>query len=125
MSKPLALVVEDEYDLSVIFTRAAQTSGFEAADVGSGEEALVWLSSRVPDIVILDLSLPGMPGKQVLRQIRSDPRLVGAGVVVVTAHQRLASDVEGEADLVLVKPISYNQLCDTVKHLYASKLQGG
>jgi DNA-binding response OmpR family regulator len=61
-------------------------------------------------MVILDLNLPHVSGTEILSKIRSDERLAETCVIVATAHPRLADSVQGEADLVLLKPISFTQL---------------
>jgi CheY-like chemotaxis protein len=65
MGKPVALVIEDEYDISIIFARALRQAGYETSIVRSGETALAWLAAEVPNLVILDLNLPRLPGTEV------------------------------------------------------------
>jgi DNA-binding response OmpR family regulator len=117
MNKPLALVVEDEYDVSIIFAKALQAAGFDTKITRSGDTALAWLSSMTPDIVILDLNLPRVPGTEILHAIRADGRLVNTKVIVATAYSRLAESLRKEADLVLPKPVSFGQLRDLAAHL--------
>ena len=75
MSDLFALIVEDETDLAIIFSKALQEAGFETQIVRAGDTALMWLSSTAPQIVVLDLHLPRVSGKEVLEQIRADERL--------------------------------------------------
>ena len=74
-TNPIALIVEDEYDISLIFAKALRAAGFEAEIVHSGGQALEWLASNVPHIVVLDLQMPKVAGTEVLEHIRADPRL--------------------------------------------------
>jgi DNA-binding response OmpR family regulator len=67
--------------------------------------------------VILDLNLPRVPGTEILRHIRSDVRLAGVQVVVVTAYHNLVAEVEGDADLVLLKPVTFSWLRDRIREL--------
>ena len=124
MSKPLALIVEDEYDISIIFAKALRSAGFEAEIVRSGDMALTWLAAAVPAIVVLDLQLPRVPGAKILHHIREDPRLKETRVIVATAHPRLAEDLRGEADWILNKPVSFGQLRNLAAHLSASMSEG-
>ncbi len=117
MSNPLALIVEDDYDLSNIFAQALQAAGFETQIFRTGDAALVRLSSTKPDVVVLDLHLPRVAGMDILRQIRADPRLAETRVIVATADDRQAEALQDEADLVLVKPISFSQLRDLAARL--------
>ena len=111
-SAPFALVVEDESDLSIIFAKALQESGFETQIVRAGDTALTWLASTEPQVVIWDLHLPRVSGDEVLARIRADERLKDTKVLVVTADARLAETMEDQADLVLLKPIGFSQLRD-------------
>ena len=117
MSDLLALIIEDDYDLSNIFAEALQAAGFETQIIQTGDVALVRLSSTTPNVVVLDLHLPRVGGVDILRQIRTDPRLAETRVIVTTADERLAETLREEADLVLVKPISFSQLRDLSSRL--------
>jgi CheY-like chemotaxis protein len=112
MNKPLALIVEDEFDISIVFSRALQAAGFETEVIRNGGTALEWLSSSKPDIVVLDLNLPRVSGPEILQYIRSDAQLAKTPVIVATAYARLAESVRDQADWVLFKPISFAQLRD-------------
>jgi two-component system response regulator RegX3 len=119
MDNPLAFIVEDDEDASVIFANALQEAGFECEIIRSGDEALAWLVETVPAVVVLDLELPGVPGAEILRQIRADVRLAKTHVIIATAHPDLAAGLEEKADLVLFKPVSYIQLRDLAKRVGA------
>jgi DNA-binding response OmpR family regulator len=110
VSDLFALVVEDHVDSAIIFSEAVKQAGFEAETVRDGQVALERLAAVEPDVVILDLNLPRVSGMDILRQIRSDPRLVKTRVVVVTAHDELISSIQDQADLVLVKPVAFSQI---------------
>jgi len=112
MSKRLALIVEDNADLSLIFSEALQAAGFETEVALAGDTALARLAVTTPRVVVLDLHLPRVSGMDILHQIRADPRLTGTRVIVATAHPRMADSLRDEADLVLLKPISFSQLRD-------------
>lgn len=119
MKRFLALIVEDNEDLALIFAMALQKSGFETHIVNAGDAALDTLPSITPDIVILDLNLPRVPGTEVLRHIRADKRLTDTKVIIATAYPRLAESVRDEADLVLLKPVSFVQLRELAVRLGA------
>lgn len=125
MSDLLALVIEDEYDLSVIFGQAVETAGFRAEIIRSGDKALERLAATVPDLVVLDLNLPRVPGMEILRQIRADARLAKTRVVVVTAFQNLARAVKGEADWILLKPITFGRLRELAASIGSGASPGG
>lgn len=117
MSNPFALIVEDDYDLSIIFSQALNGAGFETEIIRSGDTALARLAVTTPDMVVLDLHLPHAAGTEILRNIRADGRLAETRVIVATADPRLAEPIREEADLVLIKPISFSQLRDLAARL--------
>ena len=70
---------------------------------------------------MLDLHLPHVSGPDILRHIRVDARLTETRVIVATAHARIAESIRREADLVLLKPISFSQLRDLAAILESAR----
>ncbi|MBN1310904.1 MAG: response regulator [Anaerolineae bacterium] len=120
MSKPLALIVEDNPDLASILTMALQSVGFEVEEIHDGGKALARLAEIVPALVILDLHLPHLSGTNALRQIQSDTRLLNTRVVIATADAAMADELRDQADLVLLKPLSVSQIRDLAVRLVPS-----
>jgi two-component system response regulator MtrA len=114
MERRLALIVEDEPDLQEIFAAALQAAGFDTKVAGRGDVALECLESLVPDIILLDLHLPGVDGADVLRGIKANERLNDTRVIVASADASFAEMLEVDVDLTLLKPISFTQLRDLV-----------
>jgi CheY-like chemotaxis protein len=85
---------------------------FETEIIQNGREALNRLSEVVPALVVLDLHLPEVAGKDIFEQIKADERLVKTRVMLATADPLLAESLRAEVNLVLLKPISFNQLRD-------------
>jgi two-component system copper resistance phosphate regulon response regulator CusR len=110
MTNPTALIVEDEYDISIIFAKALQAAGYETEITRSGDTALTWLSAATPDLVVLDLQLPRVPGTEILHRIRADPRMAETHVIIATAYPHLAQSLRDEADHILIKPVNFGQL---------------
>lgn len=108
--KPLALIIEDNQDQNLVFTTALNQAGFETESILEGSTAQVRLTEVVPEVVVLDLHIPGVNGEVLLRQIRSDQRLTNVRVMLATADASLAKDLQLQADIVLLKPISFAQL---------------
>lgn len=112
------LVVEDDSALRE-FLCTALADEFEVACAMSGEEAIE-LAQRVrPDVVLLDVMLPGVNGLDVVRRIRSDPALSGIPVLVMTAFSEIeAGEAEAAgADRFLAKPFDLHELTAAVKDL--------
>ena len=113
--KPVALVIEDNQDLNVIFSSALENAGYTIQSVYDGAAAKQFLSENVPAMIILDLHMPKLGGDAVLRHIRNDPRLKEVRIIVATADARYAETLHSDVDLVLLKPISFSQLSDFAK----------
>ncbi|HZU87148.1 MAG TPA: response regulator [Anaerolineaceae bacterium] len=110
MKKPVVLIVEDDRKLSTIYSLTLEETGFEIVTAADGIEAMAQLAQITPDLVLLDLHLPGIPGTQVLQHIRTEARLANVRVILATADDRLAETLEGQANMILLKPISPEQL---------------
>jgi len=115
--KRYALLVEDDPDLAHIFTGALQSANYETETILDGSQARQYLETRQPQIIILDLHLPGTNGFDILKYIRAEKRLADSQVVVITGDRTAAEEVRDKADLVLVKPISFSQLRDLTARL--------
>jgi two-component system phosphate regulon response regulator PhoB len=110
MTKPFALIVEDDEYLAMIFTMALQQAQFDTETIQDGNTARTRLKETTPNVVILDLHLPQVSGDKLLQQIRGDRRLDNTRVLLATADALMAERLRDQADLVLLKPISFEQL---------------
>ncbi len=117
MDAPFILIVEDERDIAALFRHVMDLAGYRTEIASNGRAALERLGSCEPDVVLLDLSLPGISGVNVLQRMRVDERLKRIPVVVVTAYSELADNLAVEPDLVMLKPVSAVQLTDLVHRL--------
>ena len=117
MADSIALVIEDDAYLSEIYSAALSKGGFTVETARDGDTARAKLAALVPRVVVLDLHLPRVSGKDLLREIRADARLKPTRVIVVTGDTQAAGTVQVEADLVLIKPVSYIQLRDLATRL--------
>jgi CheY-like chemotaxis protein len=97
---------------------------FEIEIDHDGQAALTRLAAITPAIVILDLHLPRISGQTILQQIRADERLAKMRVILTTADALRAESLRREADLVLLKPISFYQLRDLAKRLRSPYIVG-
>jgi PleD family two-component response regulator len=117
MEKPFALIIEDDRDISALFRHVLDIAGYHTEIILHGKEAVSRLDSVRPDIVLLDLHLPGVSGTQILEHVRADERLKSVPVVVITAYARDAESLPVEPDLVLMKPVNLEQLSNLVQRL--------
>lgn len=115
--KPLALIIEDDAEQVSIFSEALRLAEYETEIAQDGALALARLAEIVPALILLDLHLPRVSGREILRQIRASNRLANTQVIITTAAPSTADMIRHEADLVLIKPISFIQLRDLAARL--------
>lgn len=113
----LAIIVEDDFDASVIFEKALAINGYKTESIAKGDLAMARLKKIVPNLVLLDLHLPVVNGKEILEYIRKDDRFEETKVVLITADPRMAEILSGDADLVLLKPTTFTQVRDFIARL--------
>jgi two-component system KDP operon response regulator KdpE len=109
------MVVEDDGALRVALAASLGSHGYGVVEAGSGEEAIVLAGQRLPDLVILDLTLPGAGGLEVLRRLRS---FTLVPVVVLTVRNDKADKLaalDGGADDYVVKPFDVDELLARVR----------
>jgi DNA-binding response OmpR family regulator len=112
MPKNLALVIEDDADLSEIFSKALQNAGFEVESILDGQTAQERLKEIIPQVIVLDMHLPNVDGGALLRQIREDKRLGKARTIIATADSAKAEQYRSMATIVMIKPITFSSLRD-------------
>lgn len=117
MTEPLALIIEDDEKLAFIFSEALKSVEFETEIIRAGNQALNRLAEIAPAVVVLDLHLPQVSGQDILQHIKSDERLNQTRVMLATADSLMAETLKDEADLVLLKPISFTQMRDLAARL--------
>jgi two-component system, OmpR family, alkaline phosphatase synthesis response regulator PhoP len=114
------LIVEDDADIRELIRYNLAEEGFAVDEAADGAQALERLQRRMPDLVVLDLMLPGMPGLEICRRIRSTPATAQLPILIVTAKGTEVDRVLGlemGADDYVVKPFSPRELVARVKAL--------
>ncbi len=117
MEKPFALIIDDDRDIVALFRHVLDLAGYQTEIILHGKTAVERLNECRPDVVLLDLTLPGVSGIEILHQIRSDARLVDTKVVVITGQPHVAQTLTDEPDLILLKPVNIEQLSGLVQRL--------
>lgn len=116
----LALVVEDEKSLRIIYEMVLKEIGFKIIHAADGEQALEILNDTTPDIVFLDMLLPRVNGTAVLDYLHNTPRFHNTQIVIVTAHDRFNhSGLLRPQDTFLLKPIHPRDLRNAAQRLTA------
>lgn len=124
--KHTILVVEDDEDIRTLIVYNLEREGFSVTEVESGEEALKLMGKYHFDLVVLDIMLPEMDGLSVCREIRSDSKIKGVPVIIVTAKSEEAEVVVGlelGADDYLCKPFKTRELVARVRALLRRSTQ--
>jgi len=107
------LVVEDDRDIAELIARYLQKAGHTTDLVGSGTAALSRAKETSPDLIVLDLMLPGMDGLLVCQALRANPATAGVPIVMLTARGEEAERIKGlelGADDYVTKPFSPGEL---------------
>lgn len=117
---PLILVVDDYQDAREMYAEYLQFSGFRVAEARNGNEAVEQAFALKPDLILMDLSLPGMDGWEATRQLKSDERTRHIPVVALTGHA-LAGASEGArkagCDSFVTKPCLPDDLVVEVRRM--------
>jgi two-component system phosphate regulon response regulator PhoB len=124
------LIVDDEADLASLVEFNLQQAGLETSVALTGAQALQLAKARVPDVVLLDLMLPDVGGKEVCRRLRADPKTRSVPIVMLTARGEESDRVEGfevGADDYVTKPFSPRELVLRIKAILrrAAPTEGG
>jgi len=118
MASESILIVEDEADIRELLRYNLEREGFQVFECGAADDAKKFLTRRLPDLVILDLMLPGTDGYAFCRMLRADERTAEIPVIMVTARDEEADIVAGlevGADDYLTKPFSARVLMARVR----------
>jgi diguanylate cyclase len=114
VNKPSALIVEDDRDIVALFRHVLDLAGYQTEIIMHGKLALEHLAKYKPDIVLLDLNLPGVSGGEILAAMRADDRLKHVPVVVITAHAHLIATLPARPEFVLIKPVNIEQMSNLI-----------
>jgi two-component system alkaline phosphatase synthesis response regulator PhoP len=123
----LIVVIEDEEDIRELIRYNLEKDGYRVLAARSGEEGISLVRSAIPDLVMLDLMLPGIDGLQVCREIKADEKLKDIPIVMVTARgdePDVVSGLELGADDYVSKPFSPKVLVARVKTALRRRVAG-
>jgi DNA-binding response OmpR family regulator len=125
MRSPARILVVDDQPLNVkLLADTLRIKGYEIVTASSGREALERIERDAPDLVLLDVMMPGMDGYAVCRAIRAEPRTQILPVIMVTAldpQEERVKGLEAGADDFLTKPVNRQELMARVKSLLRVK----
>lgn len=120
--KKRILIIEDEYSASKFLTLRLKNLGFAVSAAFDGMAGLKEASETIPDLIILDLMLPKLPGEEVCKTLREsfDEKLVNIPIIMLTGKDSLVDKVLGKvigADAYLTKPYDFSDLFEVIKKI--------
>jgi len=116
------LVVDDEPNIVQSLEFLMTAAGFEVRIARDGDAALAAVAERVPDLILLDVMIPGRDGYEVCREIRGNPDWQAVRIIMLTARGRQSERQRGidlGADAYVTKPFSTRDLVEQVKQFAA------
>ncbi len=116
----IVLVVDDDSSTLRLLGYMLERGGFQVKMAGDGEDGLAMAYQQPPDLVILDVMMPGLNGYQVCERLRADPRTAHVPIIILTARsQRIDQQtaLEAGADLYMSKPVTPDELVEKVNAL--------
>jgi two-component system alkaline phosphatase synthesis response regulator PhoP len=127
MAKERLLVVDDEEDILELIKFNLEREGYIVSCAASGEGALQIAKSEIPDLIVLDLMLPGIDGLEVARQLKNEPETRGIPIVMLTAKGEetdIVAGLELGADDYITKPFSPRVLVARVRAVLRRNSRG-
>ena len=114
------LVVDDEPDMRFILRKIFEKAGHEVASANHGAEALEYVRGSPPELVVTDMMMPVMDGRELIRHLRADPATAQIPILAVTGNGEFA----GAADAMLPKTCRNEQILAAANALLASRGDG-
>jgi two-component system response regulator ResD len=110
------LIVDDDKGLRGLYRMVLEKAGYLVDEVTNGADALKYLMSHTPNVIIMDMLMPMLGGEAVIKRIQQMPALDEVKIIVVTAYPRFRASTEYfRADSFLVKPIQPNEVLEAVE----------
>ena len=119
---PCILIVDDDAELRSLYRLILSREGFTVDEAVNGAEALKYLMSHTPDVIIMDMLMPMLGGEAVMQRIQQMPSLNDVQIIVLTAYPRFKESAQFlRADQFLVKPVTPEILLDAVNEALAEE----
>ncbi|CAN5760740.1 response regulator [soil metagenome] len=119
----LILLVEDNPHNLFLFATALRERGHQVVEANSGEKAILLGALHVPDLVLLDIGLPGMSGRGVASELRAHQEMADCPIIAVTAHRINAEEAaRAGIDHVIQKPVLPRDLAEEVEAWWAARV---
>jgi two-component system, cell cycle response regulator DivK len=124
---PLVLVVDDFPDNRDMYMQYLEFSGLRVAEAQNGHEALEQAFALLPDLIVMDLSLPGLDGWEATRRLKADERTRAIPVIALTGHALAGHSkgaIEAGCDAFITKPCLPERLLEEIRKMLDSRSHG-
>lgn len=121
---PLVLVVDDFPDNRDMYMQYLEFSGLRVAEAQNGHEALQQANTLLPDLIVMDLSLPGLDGWEATRRLKADPRTRSIPVIALTGHALAGHSkgaIDAGCDAFITKPCLPERLLEEIRKMLDSR----
>ncbi|MCC7104274.1 MAG: response regulator [Chloroflexi bacterium] len=119
------MVVEDDPDISDLLTGILEEQGYSVVPVTDGRDAVRVAAERKPDLITLDLALPGVDGWAIARQLHEEPRTEAIPILVISAHTSdLGETLRTRVARVICKPFYFPQVLHDVADILGERGDG-
>lgn len=120
MSAPLVLVIDDDPSQRELLDRMLGAAGYTVVTAGDGQAGLDAIAAMRPDVVILDVMMPGLNGYQTCRQLKTDPVTSSVPIILLTSKSEPTDAfwaTQVGADVYLTKPVELAPLLENIRRL--------
>lgn len=121
INQPQIVIIEDDEHIAAIFSLAFEKAGHAPLVISDGQAAMECLLEITPRLIILDLHLPFVSGREVLAYIEATQRLAETTTVVVSADQLEVEQLKNKGHQALLKPIGFRQMYEFALTLNAAE----
>ena len=121
--RPIVLIAEDERELRQLYAQQLTISGFDVIEAANGAEAIDLTSMRLPDVILMDLSMPVLDGWEATRRLRANTRTAHIPVVALTAHDgagELQRATSAGCDWFVPKPCAPDALITEIRRVLSA-----
>ncbi len=119
-TRPKIMIVDDEMDALLPLKRSLEAENYMVVEAYDGNEAINKSKTEIPDLILLDLMLPGMDGYEVCSRLKNDMHTENIPIIMLTAKDEIRDKVEGfetGADDYVTKPFNLNELKARIKRM--------
>lgn len=117
------LIVDDDELFRDLFKHSLEFEEIDVATAASGREAVEMIMANPPDVVLVDLKMPGVSGYDLIRWVRNDTNYTQMKLIIFTGHASARSSAEAQmADMFLVKPVPMDRLITEIKQMLAQSV---